>query len=257
MLLSTLTTVRNGNRYYDRFFSALLEMSDLGITHVVVDDNLYPSSKLQNYCSRNSVHYVRGHKFGRAEALNLGLDFIMRGHAVIWDIDDVIGQEYFEILPTLPMRPKNLISIFPRNDIADAKLHTGGGTENYTQFDLSKLFYKNVISHTGLCFDVVEVRTILKGYNEDISICVDYDLLMRSYRRGFTLSRIHLPNCLYADANVSSAFKVGKYKSYVFAKFRVDRENVQNPIDVFYSIISLTKVILRPIMLPIISIFRN
>lgn len=243
----TLTTVKSGSKFYSIFFDALVKIQHLDIISIVVDDNHTRCDELRSLCSEIGAVYVRGRIRGRSQALNYGLREIQCGRVVIWDIDDLLSDVYFQVIDRYNFQDNELVSLYPRVDINYlTKTSPDTCDFDFEDFPLSELFYRNVVSHTGLCFEVQAVVKQLGGYNSKIDICVDYDLLMRAYNNNFKLKRLRIDNCLFADNNPNSEFKYRTFWRYITAKLLIDMSNIKNLRDFLWSSLSLVKISSRP-----------
>jgi glycosyltransferase involved in cell wall biosynthesis len=264
-LVSVIMTVYNGEKYLPAAIDSIVKQTFKDFEFVIVDDGSQDQTSviLKNACRDPRVKVLTQSRIGRASALNLAWQNTTGKYIANFDSDDLTEADRLERqLDFLEQHSEigllgTAWKVFGEQDGKPfAKLvHPPTLNENLRR----ELVRRNPFNHSS----VMIPRKVMKeigGYNNHLSVAIDYDLWVR-IARDYQIA--NLPQVLVSQRSYQSFFnRISLPKRYktissirwrawcMFSHSYIELPYVFNPLDELFSFlvgmrISITSGILR------------
>lgn len=220
--VSIVMTAFNADRYIESSISAALAQDYANFEVVFLDDG--SSDATENICKAIKdprFHYIRCERMGRSRALNEAIrrasgDYIAINDAddlsVSWRLSYVVG--FLLDNPDVAIAATRYIStdIFPGTIPEISSQPAAAAGERPVSITVARLYRSNPLVHSTAIYPRSIWRRV-KGYDESLEMCIDYDFFIRAMRHGGVVL-LPLPAVIYYR-NPSSFFKTKSSISYL------------------------------------------
>lgn len=234
--VSLLITAYNAEPFIRASIAAALCQQYSSYEVILVDDGSEDRTEAicKDFTHDPRFRYLKRNRIGRSRALNEGITASTGSYIAINDADDLsmphrlaYAIRFLQAHPEAALVATNYVTthIFRESIPSNLLPHISENHEHSAWLSAAKLYYSNPIVHSTVVFRRAMWEAI-GGYDEHLSMCVDYDLFLRAMRVG-KVALLPDSTVVYFK-NPKTFFKKKSHLEYLRALFTIKRQARQS-----------------------------
>ena len=230
--VSLLITAYNAESFIMASITAALSQQYANYEVIVVDDGSEDRTEAicKVFTHDSRFRYLKRNRIGRSRVLNEGISASTGSYIAINDADDLsmphrlgYATDFLQAHPEAALVATNYVTThtFRESIPGDLLPHASEKHEPSVWLSAAKLYYSNPIVHSTVVFRRAMWEAV-GGYNEQLSMCVDYDLFLRAMRVG-KVALLPGSTVVYFK-NPKTYFKKKSHLEYLRTLFTIKRQ---------------------------------